>query len=268
MDESPFDHIASEFNRVIAATVVPIAGVVGEQVFQYGTGTLFQIGERRFLVTAAHVVDIANKQHARLHVPDCLEGDARLISLHGLAGFGGDAPLDVVAVELPETIAEQMPNRRFLRQTEITVDQDSFLDVYYLFGFPGTFTTPMPAGLSMHGIGILTDSYSGDRGRFGDYDVRLHVLSNMPKPAQTHAHGVPFPDELGGISGACLWRVKRAEPLEEWTADHIRAFAVQTGVYQDHNSRRAIRSTRWGVVSAMLQIKYEDLRPSMRLHLP
>jgi hypothetical protein len=271
MDDKQFDHVAREFDRLFAATVVPVAGVVDKRVFQYGTGTLFQIGERRFLVTAAHVVNKANQQRARLHIPDCLEGDAQLISLHGLAGYGGDSPLDVVAVELPEKIAAQMPKRRFLRQAEITHDEDSALDVFYLFGFPGSFSAPMPTGVSgicLHGIGILTDRYSESTERFGAYDARLHVLCNMPEPDQTHAHGVPFPQELRGISGACLWRVTQGGPFEDWTADQIRAAAVQTAVYQENNSRRAIQSTRWGVVSAMIQMKYEDLRPSFRLQLP
>ena len=242
--------------------------MVGNQVYQYGTGTLFQIGNRRFLVTAAHVVNTANKQQARLHVPEKTDGDAPLISLHGLSGFGGESPLDVVTIELPDAIVDRMPARRFLRQTEVSHDEDSALDVFYLFGFPGKFTDPMPLGINLHGIGILTDRYSGDAQRFGGYDARLHVLCNMPEPAQTHAHGVPFPEDLGGISGACLWRVKRAEPLEKWTADHIRAVAVQTGVYQQQNSRRAIRATRWGVVTTLFELKYEDLRPSLRLQLP
>src|SRR5579872_1777596 len=69
-------------------SVCAINGHVGGKSYQWGTGTLFRIAERTFLITAAHVILTAANKQANLSIADHVLGDkSPSVPLHGMAAW-------------------------------------------------------------------------------------------------------------------------------------------------------------------------------------
>jgi len=134
-----------EIEPILRASVLPLLVKYQGRLAQLGTGTLFQVADASFIVTASHVVEEAAKRRLPLFTFDCVE-TGQAISLQQADFQAYTEPLvDVAIARLSNEIVRAMPNRRFLsvHQTERDLPRPR-LSGGWLHGNPDRVQTRIP----------------------------------------------------------------------------------------------------------------------------
>jgi hypothetical protein len=244
-----------------------------------GTGSLFQIADRPFVVTAAHVVRLAYEYDRTIGI----SGDSgSLISVHGewisSASSSGEDQFDVALYSLPETAVQRLGQSRFLRMGDIGFGEQPKTTVFTLFGHPGIWSSPSQdedETLQLKGLEYSAYTYQGNVDRLLDYNPEYHLLLDAQAQQITWSDGskaefryrdgtsAVFPRDLKGISGCPVWRtVDLNVPIDDWHRLPPRVVGVQTGVYQES---QVIRVTRWAVVTTLIHAAFPELRTAIDL---
>lgn len=123
-------------------SAVPIVIAHDGAVHQWGTGTLFRVGDYHFLVTAAHVVKDACSHGKTLGIGGAPNG--RFIALTGNAIVCSDDHdrLDVALYHLPSNVLPRLSQARFLQLHDIDFGEQSPTAVNSLLGFPAAWSSP------------------------------------------------------------------------------------------------------------------------------
>lgn len=281
MDEIEHYRRLSEFVPKFAwDSTVPITVRRGDQLAQHGTGTLFAVGDDKFLITAAHVITSANHAGNAVSAAN-LEGE--FVSLGGNWMLSNDEEsdgvLDVAGYRLDEEQATRFHSARFLRLSDVSFDFDAGHGVYCIFGFPVIWThesSDDPSKLSSKAIEYTTYAYEGNTSPLAGYDERFHLLleasldeardENAMPVEFRYSGGVParFPADLGGISGCSVWHIgDRRFKIEEWPTVEPRVVGIETSVY---GAKSVMRATRWNAAATMLYKCFPQTRPVFALH--
>lgn len=264
---------------------VPIVSAKNKMIYQFGTGTLFRVGDHHFLVTAGHVMESANQSNRTLGIGGSEQGyfialtGKAIVSAEGQYGTYHD-PFDIALFHLPSELVSRLLHKSFLTFSDIGFEEQSQTAVYCLFGFPGVWTktdtdTSRVETVKYKALQYIAYRYVGDTTSMGDYQERFHLLLDAQFNEATDERGylvtpknmdgilVRFPRDLGGISGCSIWQIGDLQlPLEDWAKVNPRVVAVQTGVYRKNC---AIKSTLWVAVSTLIHEAFPELRPAMRL---
>jgi hypothetical protein len=247
------------------------------EVIQLGTGTLFRIADRSFVVTAAHVTSAASEQN---QTPGISGGRGNFVALTERAicsndiraGFTQDS-FDVGVVPLTNEQASRLEDCTFLRFDDVSfspLNKNSFVAI---FGFPyiwTTRTTEKQSVMKSKALQFITYLYTGPTSELNNYSERFHLLLNGYSEDVCDEKGTParlqpalFPSDLAGISGCSVWSIGDSnKPLAEWTAEQAKLIAVQTGLYR---SKQIIKATRWIAVSTLIHEAFPELRGAMNL---
>src|SRR5205807_2653494 len=151
--------------------------------YQWGTGTLFKIAERRFIITAAHVMKSLKKAGGdplisdhKPHSPGIPLYDSRALMF--LGGW------DCAVVEVQPSVTERVPNRRWITMLDFAYPPPTPNDLYYVCGYPCQLTeSTATGGLSQSAMGFLTDGAEHDG--LVDFDERLHLALRGPNGTET-----------------------------------------------------------------------------------
>jgi hypothetical protein len=285
-----------ELQRAINESIAPwipsqawqstVAVVVADppKVHQLGSGTLFQIADAHFVVTAAHVVQGASDAGKTIGISG--GPDHHFVSLAGKwwrsSQTDGDAPdrYDLAVYRLPDDAASKFSGKRFLRLSDATYDPPGPRAVFTLFGFPGIWTESITAEaerLSVRPLEFTTYAYDGSLGGIQHYEPRLHILLSAGSEDLSDSEGSPqeFRDRLGqsmrlpiglkGISGCGVWHIGDLDtPIERWAKRDARLAGVACAVYQAHG---AVKVTRWIAVTTLINAAFPDLRSVLKLRL-
>jgi len=244
-----------------------------------GTGSLFQIADRRFVVTAAHVVRLAHEYDRTIGI----SGDSNsLISVHGdwisSASSSGEDPFDVAVYSLPGAAVQQLSQFRFLRMTDASFGEQPKTAVFTLFGHPGIWASPSRDDgekVQLKGLEYTAYAYERSVDNLLGYNPKYHLLldaeaeqvtwTDGSRAEFTHRNGtvVIFPRDLKGISGGPVRRTADLNlPIERWHPLSPSLAGVQTGVYQPS---QVIRVTRWAAVTTLIHAAFPELRPAIDL---
>lgn len=234
---------------------------------QHGMGTLFDIGGRKFLITAAHVIAPALHLKAELSIFDFALPNEPVNAVPLLwTGRHFEDPVDVAVLELrPETIA-LIPKRRFLSFAFTNIDPVQG-GVFGVFGYPSENAIPLPDGKGhfLEPFSYVTQLYRGDTDIFENkVDPEIHVMFRRDWDSLVDRDGgqVSMDRNLKGISGCCIWQIcPFGKPFDQCTEKDIGVVGVQTGV-----SKNAIRATRWRAISSLLWRAYPELQPHLILN--
>jgi hypothetical protein len=238
--------------------------MVKGQAHQWGTGTLFKIGDRRFIITAAHVMQSMSKSEGDPLISDHTPHSAVVPLYDSRAVMFGNEWGDCAVVEVQPSIVEHVPNRRWITMLDFAYPPPTPNDLYYVCGYPSQLTETTASGdLSQAAMGFLTFRIGHDG--LAGFDDTLHFAFRGPNGTEKSTDGVLIPSSLKGISGSSVWRVYSGEPESSWKSECIKIIGIQTGVYE---RKKAIKATVWGAVLQLLWKYFEELRPSIRLHLP
>jgi hypothetical protein len=244
-----------------------------------GTGSLFQIADRPFVVTAAHVVTLAHQDDRTIGI----SGDSgSCISVHGnwisSASSSGEDPFDIAVYSLPETAVQSLNQARFLRMADVGFGEQPTTAVFTLFGHPGIWSSSSRGEeetLQFKGLEYTTYTYERNVEELLDCNPEYHLLLDAQAQQLTWGDGsraeftdregtsADFPRDLKGISGCPVWRtVDLNVPIDDWHRLTPRVVGVQTGVYQQS---QVIRVTRWAAVTTLIHAAFPELRPAIDL---
>ena len=245
-----------------------ITVVTGDRIVtQMGTGTLFCIGERHFLVSAGHVFDEIEK---RGESPSIWYGDppAPLPLVGSL--YTSSAPTDLAALQLDEKIVAGLADRRFLTLADVDLRPDLGNGWYFLHGYPFTnaHTSKDLLTTLQTDFTYRTGLYGGSTSGFRSYDPGLHILVGYDGETRLADDGslADFPKSLGGISGSSVWLgFSERHFMDDWNPDLAKVVAVETLVYP---VKRVAQATRWTGVAMLLWKNVPKLRDEIRSHLP
>lgn len=253
---------------VFKKCVLPIYAHYKDGLVQCGTGTLFRVADRSFLVSASHVTDLGAKRGIQLYITNSVPGSSE-VALEG--ALHSERNLDVSVWELPSTVVNALPDREFL-----SIHRADRADLritpgwYHIHGYPNCWSDPRPdeRKIVVKPFTYGTILYSGDTTSFAGYDSRIHILLEVTKQRNVDSEGAEteMPHSLRGISGCSIWQsYYQGLPSKQWTADDAIVVAVQTGVYQNG---AVVRGTRWWVIEQIISKNYPDLRGPMEIVTP
>ncbi len=228
-----------------------------------GTGSLFQVADQHFVVTAAHVIRVAHEYDRTIGI----SGDSNsLISVHGnwisSASTAGEDPFDVAVYPLPEAAVHRLSQSRFMRMSDVSFGEQSRTAVFTVFGHPAIWSLPSRADnerVELKGLEYTACTYDGSIDDLQGFDAKYHLLLDADAEQITWTDGTTaefmhrdgtaakFPLDLKGISGGPVWKIgDLTAPIDEWQQLSSSLAGVQTGVYQPS---QVIRVTRWVAVT-------------------
>ena len=264
------------FNQVeplIRRSVTPIGRYTHtpDGVRQFGTGTLFAVGNAHFVVTAAHVIDQARELDCHLcgfAYGEQTESGTSLLAIP----LNGERrswvkPLDIGIIKLCKDSVSQLTGRRFLRLCDVSlrpVDQGWG----WVSGFPlkmvQAFDEKSEAFNPLNWGSVISTEEPQD---VQEFDPRFHfVLQHDPSTTSPLNHDGSFqlPASFKGISGAAVWQTwwPGDDSGEEWRSRRIRVVGVQTGCYR----RYTIRATNWAAAAIVIYSAVPELQPVFEMH--
>jgi len=230
--------------------IVPIFYDRGDTLVPIGTGTLLEVGDRLFLITAAHVLEGCDGD--KLVSPwDRKSGKTASWGTHGYLTPRSSDRLDVAMVELqyPETIADFRKNYR-----RITLDQiapPTAGATHILAGYPECMTTVGDMTIDQRPLAYYTEMLSDPpRGWVDFHNPAQDLFFKLEKEARELFSGkdVEVP-KLQGASGCVIWEMSPYDgPL--WTPQRaLKAVGIQRS-QKPHDGW--FRATRWLPVAQLI----------------
>ncbi len=269
-------------NETLEAQIPPLAwdatvAIIAEHdraLKQFGTGTLLKIADQTFIVTAAHVVKNAKKSNGSL----CFSNkNGKFVPASG-EWFCSSDDYDVAVLEISDEVAKKLGISTFLRLHDIELGEDSGTGIYCFFGFPslwGNICTESSPVMTVTPFQFISHAFEGSTTGLSGYQQKHHLLLAADPRDITNIDGNPqpfrakgnfparLPGDLGGISGCSIWKIgDRSVPIEKWSDLTPQVVAVETSVYAD---RKAIKGTRWFVVTTLLLKAFPNLKPAIML---
>jgi hypothetical protein len=239
-----------------------------------GSGTLFRIADRSFVITAAHVMQQGMGSTLRI-IPADTPNSHKILSFAGDGILESTSNADVAALHLLPKVADQIDPTRFLRLDHISLSQNIDNGLFAVFGFPSMMSFPQGADLKVTKFSLMASIYEGDTDALENFDPRVHFAIEADSDDTRGEDGKPidftypaggvranFPGDLGGISGGSVWMVAHNPQDRQEGCATARLVGVETGV---HQKSQCIRATRWKEVIYLLLNAMPDLRPAIAL---
>lgn len=266
----------------VAASTVAIVGSRSGVVRQLGTGTLLAVADRKFVVSAAHVLHLAKDQDATVAISPALGGSFTALTARPWLvtpnNESGDLH-DLALYEMDDREFGRLGDAVFVRIGDVCFDRDLSAAYFVVCGFPAMWSTSseadggnMKSKLLQYGTYPFKGTAIGLRG----YDAERHILlegtpgdlldhNGEPTDFRTRSgHPASMPGDLSGISGCSVWRIGDFRtPLEKWDVNAAQIVGVQTGVFRKAG---AVKATRWNSVSTLLHSAYPDLRSTISMY--
>jgi hypothetical protein len=187
-------------------SIVPIVVAKPPSIHLLGTGSLFEMGGERLVVTAAHVIKAAYENGKTIGISDdatsfiAVPGDWFLSA--PVQRDGVEDPFDVAIYRLSQLAAERLRAKRFLRRTDVEFGERSATAVFALFGFPGLWSiTSRGDGerLQLKALEYVTSASSAAEKPLIGFDSRYHLLLDATAKRATWPDGsqVVFQDRNG-----------------------------------------------------------------------
>jgi hypothetical protein len=262
-------------------SVVSIVLCSNKTVYQFATGTLFQIAGNRFVVTAAHSIRVASGYEKTIGFT-C--GSDSLVAARGdwicsepFQYASIEDPFDVAVYRIPDELVPRFNRQRFIQLSQVNFDVLSS-GVFVLFGYPGIWAAPSTRNdekLKIKPLEYMAIGYCGDQSTVLGYQPKLHFLLDANSKGITLSDGsraelrkgdgasAVFPRDLKGISGGPVWLIgDQRIAVGDWSTLPVGLAGVQTGVYQESG---AIRVTRWIAVTTLIHEAFPELRSALTI---
>lgn len=267
------DFIDSALQRAMESTIIPLFVDVDGSAVVLGSGTLFSIGDARFIVTAAHVLETASAAKKRIWFGGSDTNSHRLYpSANGLKWYADGEQMeksDFAIWRLEESDSKRFPGHRFLRLMDISSLEPRANDFFCTVGFPTELTPMIERGAGarhwVQALKLYSLPYDGETEMLGNYEPDSHILvCGQSETMSAFDHEKPFPKQLGGISGGQIWRI-RFDVINEKPIVLAALAAVETCVYR---SGRIVRGTKWSRVLGVMFNAWPELQPAMKIAMP
>ena len=260
-DQDPHIDITRRFETVLSpmlqTAAVPLysRAIEHDHVRPLGTGSLIAVAEKRFLVTAAHVLQQAQVDQLIA---------ANLVTMVQFSVTGevtANDGLDVAILDLLPFTAALFDGMRWLRVPDLHLGPVEQAEVCALAGYPAEL---QQRNGPTRALGYITRPHPGNYADFScDPNVFLLLDYELNDNAPADAAYGPVPEYLQGISGSAVWHLGAAVQPEE---AQPKACAIQTGVFR-RPEKLIVKTTRMIEVFRMIGRAYPELRPALLLTL-
>jgi len=231
-----------------------------------GSGVAISAGGERFVITAAHVLDLELERRGGIYLSPGIQG-GQLVDLDGAAthrtqmpasGSRHDDHVDIALICLtPRIIKEFGTEVEFLNGDHIdpsdTGERGSY---YFLCGFPrkDMRINKQLRSVRARSINYGTTTYHNQRGVWPGMDD-LHIDLDFAPDQNVDDNGnavkLPTPE---GISGCGIWRLHRAgDAADTWTRDRVRLVAIEHRV---HRKMHVVRGTNFRYMNQIIARHY------------
>lgn len=241
----------------------PILFLQNERGVHDRTGVFLQIGEMRFLITAAH--NFANAINAGLpaFVAPIGPGGQPAPVTGRLAQTNSQA--DIAVIHLSEASATAIgEGHRFLGISDIMPRKHEAHNgaTYVITGYPHAMQAHDAKGQSFVEVWrYVTGAYSGDYDDVQDYNPEWHLILGHDREARGIRDGKVI--DPPGLSGCGVWFVCNWDTYPYFTASDMKLVGIQTAW---RKSREYAKAAWIEVALEAIWIYFPEARPAMRLH--
>jgi hypothetical protein len=252
---------------ILARTVAIYFRMPGGNPVMRGSGVLVKIADVGFVLSASHVLDIANDEDATLLVAPMVDRSRSVPVSEAAIAFTTDQhDLDIGAIRLSQEATEQLGQRKkFLRLSELDLRSAQLPQGrHFIAGYP---------------IQLIQADHASKEISIGQFSYWTHLVpSNHGKPGVSVSCAFQSPTvwdrndvvqrapHLGGVSGCGIWRLwtnDRHRLLKDWTPEWIRLVGIEHAVVEN----KEIRGTLISHVVQLIADNFQDMRASIRLAL-
>jgi hypothetical protein len=245
--------ISAEKQNVVAQfmlrVTIPILCKRSKGIDHIATGTLFEIDDCYYLVTAAHVFDDWNAKN--FTIPNDPNGsNLRPLGRFILHKFSEEA-IDIAVLELQDSATINAVKKGWVLLKPAHTALASPEGVFILAGYPSEWIKVADQRLT----GTLITAYTVRLNEVPEdasepIHTRLDLFFHHAKEA-TDANGKPLPSpDLGGTSGSSVWEYYERRNQSVWTPENsLRIIGVQVSCRKG----RYIRAKSWQFVFEILR---------------
>jgi hypothetical protein len=264
----PTKQEASAIERFALNVTIPIIIEMGNEAKLHATGTLFEIAERHFIITARHIFDDL-KDLTRLAFPENpTRGGLHTFGSFELSKPKEDSP-DVAIMEIKcnETISRLKHGWQFLSLANVALPSVISSDgSFFLSGYPSGLTRNNVDGWLQGKFATAYTQRISDtpvEARFSNV-TKLDLFFDYGSEATSITGGIIQTPELPGTSGASVWERKVIEPLSVWTPE---ASVRVVGVQSSYIHKKYFRATDWRAVANVIAMIDTRISEDIRLWL-
>jgi hypothetical protein len=252
-----------------------------------GTGTLFAVAGRYFVVTAGHVPVEASRQQSAMAISSATRGFVALsrpwIVATSANGDVYDRSIDVALYELNDSERAKLGSKKFLQLSDIALNVNWPTATFVAFGYPQMLCNSCAREEELYGLGglkLMTGISKASAAGLELYDPNFHMLldatdngifdENGKDTALKACHGsrpipVALSSGLKGMSGCPVWRLtQRGQTEKRVKPDDWKLVGLLIGVYQE---TRIVKVTAWRAVVELIRLAFPDTTPALRLAL-
>jgi len=248
----------------------------------WATGVLLRVGDKHFVLTAAHVFDAFPMRPIPLVITDGVVGNPLFpvgdVTLRrSPTAIPGqrlkDDPFDTCVCDISIETADKIiagQQYRFLELKEVEPwDENNARGWYMVLGFPTKLNEEDlgPNVLGSAGCAYATFIYLGERGMDPlKRAIRgVHILMDYGPNTTVDDDGKSVsPPPPYGMSGGGMWRVaKRGINLSDWTIQDLKLIGIQSAVVK---KEQVLKGTRIEHALGFIYRGHEDLRPEIERH--
>jgi hypothetical protein len=257
------DYERSALHNFFIQVTFPILAPHGDQFCVIGTGTLFKIAGRYFLISAAHILD-GYPPEKWCYPEGPHKGAIRTI---GAAEFNRvkDDVIDICVVEIkdPETIAIVEKNWRVITLDNVWLP-DLSADSVYLSGFPSVRAVYKDANL--HGrIFLLRRSFRAEKPDMAKHSAEatrkgVDFFVDFTKPTINELTDEDVSDvAINGMSGCSVWAYRKRgwHSHKVWLPESV---LCVVGVQSAYVRNDFLRCKSWGAVMTALFSLDKEIR--------
>ena len=236
----------SAVNEFIRSVTIPILRNHDGRVAPFATGTVFEIAERCFLVTAAHVFDNA---------PEEIGFAAGRVnaSTHTFGTFeiarATNRSVDLAVAELLEVdaIERLRTGWRFLKLRNVCLPSTS--GMFVLAGYPTALSKTSGKEIVGELIRVSTERILSCPDEVADEIPELDLFFQYRRAAVKNQRDVEPTPHLNGASGASVWEIRRSD-RRLWSPEDA---AKVVGVQSSFVHSKFFRAQSWQGIVALLQ---------------
>jgi hypothetical protein len=256
-------------NEIVTQATIPIFRFDENQLRLHGTGVFLQIGDRHFILTAAHVLD-SNVYHK---IPLTLGSERNggpPVLLNGAKIWQSDFPVNADVNDPEARLADPYDNAFIAltaehaqslmsRRIPITLQMLDLSEVpksgcFLFLGFPGEYarTSTIVQMVSVEMFRYITELDSRNKANNG-----ISVLFKyLPGSVYSDGSDALLPD-LHGMSGCGVWRLSTMIPFEHWSLNDVKLVATE---HEWNKKNHFIKATPVVHTIRAIYESYPDLR--------
>lgn len=244
------DEESRAVERFVAACTVPLIQEDNATTAVLGTGNLFEVCGRLFLVSASHVFE--DFQPERVGIPAEVLGNRRILrTFDGCRRhYWNSDGLDVTVVEFPS--GEFSQSLRAVHQVltpENVLIHPTHFEQYFLLGYPSSKAVTDGKAITPRAIAIVSTPYLGEPPK--NFQSDREFLLQYAETGWTERGELSPTADLPGVSGSAVWGILPPQQLIGlWSP----ASAVKVvGVQHAYLKSAYIRCHFWWLVARMFQ---------------